>query len=431
MDKDLLLSVLSREAIVEVCKKFKVRVDGFQKNLDRAQINKLGTSLRTAILSAELGKKRKGGTTPVSLVEIIDYLYENIITKRPNISEISLEDLIIEVEQNPEFTNYHGLVVFYKQFSEVYDEKKELLKNNLDNEHFIFQGLSKVNEIPLIDKINGVIYSSFDKTHIRQKLERLKENLEQKTPNILTDFTEKLTEGTEEELFNQLRSTKKENQIGLILVFLLMNNNYQNKKYFPLVLIGLEGMYTSLNKEIRSNMDRLEEKNKEITKEFDTVTKDLERLRQTEKDYLVLEKNYLELREEHNKTEGIKKHIEWKSNKNEPFLQHFSHLCKENNILIVTNERTHFLGTPLENFLFSYSEFVKDKKRKDLSRIDGKHLIITRVSLKSTSEWLNLTKYLENNEIKYTELSGYSLTAYIDEISTVLNRKEIYSYDYY
>ncbi len=430
MDKELLLSVLPREALIDICKRFKVRVDGFQKKLDRAQIGHLGTSVKTAITQSELRRKRKGGTTPVSLVEIVEYLYDKTKERFPYVESVSVEELILEVEQNPAISSYEGLVVFYKRFPALYEEKMEMLLENKKNNIFIFTGVCDITDVSTIEKINGVVYSSYESDAVLSVLNTLRNRIESREPGALEEATSKLNEGTEEEFFNLFRIMKKEFQQDINLAFLLKDDNYQKRKYVSLVLHAILDQSMYITDTSRNQAKILKVKNDELTFKLEEQDKLIKVLKAKEAKVEQEANKYLELKKVHELMKQTKRKEEKQKQSHDPFIQYFKELALEHNILIVTNEKQNFEGTPLSDFLYSAETLIMDKKSKSTAAIEGKHLFITRVSFKSTPIWLSLTKYLDKNNVTYTELSGYGISNYIVEITGCLNRKENI-YDYY
>ncbi len=423
-DIDWFLSILKKEDMEYICRKFKLSVTGFQRNLTRAPISTLGNTIKTA-LSNGFRKKKGNKNNYLPLDEFMNTIACELIKKYPFIPDFEFLEFAEQAELELVMREYEIVAVSYKYFEIEFKKYYTEVVNNTKNNRYIYHGITKELSKSVLEKINDVIRTS---------------SLKKEYENILKDFYNNIVSisdigedpGSEEDALRALLLSNKEAQLNVMVAHLIKNNRYKDEAYKELVEITVfkikEYYYNCAQSDLKEILEEKKEINgiledKKIENiEFKKLVSELnEKLSisfKNEKDHLI------KITELEGKIENLTSVLK----RNEPLQLFFYRVITENNFILVTKDLNQFIDTPFESVTILPSDFKKNIKSNLKSSQIEDTVFVSRSSFTSGSEWYKFKSFLENNLVNYEELGQYEVTFYIEEIIKYFNRKEVLIY---
>lgn len=428
-DLDWLLSLLDKNDMAYICQKFKLTVTGFQRNLNNAPMNSLGTTIKTAI-SNGFQKKKRNKNNYLPIEQMVEGIVKDVIIKHPYISKLNFVEFAEHVEFEQDLRKYEIVFITYKLFPEDFIKNYESIVKNSKEGRYIFYGLSEELSKTPLEKIKKVIGTENLHELNVDVIKAFRENCLQ----LSVDFFSKV-EGlvdNEESTFCLLAKAKEDMHIYILVAFLLKEKRYSNEKYKELLQITVLNIKNhnlkQLNltvlekeaevKEIKGRIEKLIDYNSKIEKANKSLVTELNTHKENKS---VLTRNVEELTNKNKTLDNILK-------RNEPLQLVYYRIISENNFIIVTKDVEYFIGTPFESVTLLPSEFKKEIKLNSNHPFKECTIFVTRTSFSSGSEWYQFKLFLERNSLFYEELGQYDISSYIQEIIQYLSRKEILIY---
>jgi hypothetical protein len=425
LDQEWFVETLTKKDLATVCSKFKVSVQGFQKNLNNAPEHLLLMSIKEA-LNNGIKKKKKNALV---FEEILEKIVSEVEGKCPYINNLTFEEFMIRAEMDTNLSTYQIIAVTFIKFPNEYKNHKLIMIDNLKNAQYIFHGLSKELTRPVIEKIEYLIDSRISEDENFHLLKRFQQDV------MATDKGNKYKidkPKTEEEAFKLLTEVHEKERYLVLVSFLLHNNHYKDVKYKSLLYFALSEIQKyhlqTYKEESKKQVERslgYEEENNHLNDEIKRINSEYDKIKillTNTEEQLMDNKQALEITQtKHDKLEKIFK-------QNEPLQMFFLRLVSENQFLIITKDSEQFIHTPFEGVTISPSDFKKQLRIKPLDTFREQVLFITRVSFQTGKEWIQFKNLLEESQLTYEELGHYEISYYIREIVEYLNRKEILVY---
>lgn len=416
---DWFLSILEKQDMATIASRFNVQIQGFDKNIQNAPVIRLRNAIKEYLNNGLLRKKKRALNYQQMLNTIADEL---------NLKSNTLEEFIMQIELDNEIRPYQAFAYLYINFQKIFEEKKDLLKGNMENNDFIFKGL--IEERTTKDKIQSLINTQLGKDEIYRNLKSYENLLEKgELKNDYYLFREKI-KGDVEILFKELIKCPKEKLLLVLFAFIIENENYINPEYYY-ILKEVKYSFENLKyKREASEKEKIIENNKMLQLENDELITYKNRFISLKEDndnlkikISLLQSNIKLLEEEQNTLKLASKNSEILSTL-------INNLIKEKNFLIITSEIAEFKNTPLDVYVREIKDFTEDKKIKNLQPYRDKILFFTRVSFE-TREWGKIKIYLEKNKLKYYELGHFDIASYMAEIIQFIYREELeYEFEY-
>ncbi|MGE6202975.1 hypothetical protein [Guptibacillus hwajinpoensis] len=421
----MLVNALSKNEIAAVVWNFRIKVNGFHKNFERVPIEMLRSFLMKE-LKQGLKLKRKGRKY-TTIPEVYEYISFSFLREYPSVEELSLEDLALKLETDLKFSKGAILSLIYTNFRDDYDEYKEIMASNVEENKPLLKGI--VNKITIEEKLKtlqGELLSEDD------LFNRLKEYISQVKEEAGKEFYEKVYHRVnisgEESFLNELSLTPKDLRHIPILAFLIEKNRYLevDYNYFLQYVIRIfddkeRAVAFRTIKELEEEVDKKE-------KEFQKIKEEKERFEEIEKNNNRLKKQYSELKEYNDKLVTRAARLYELQEINEPFLRYFQSLLSKHRARIITSDTEIFHNTEIIDYVEGIQEFHCHRKKKNAQRYRDQTILISRASFVSTPEWIVTKRFFENNKIHYFELSGYDISDYIKQIVENLHKERMRVY---
>jgi hypothetical protein len=398
---------MDQEDMAEVCRKFKIQVPGFQRNMTNAPKQLMENEIKNRWYNALAKKKRKA----IKYEDMLKEIAKDTLQKYDYLQELSFDEFVMKIETDVDIKPYQAVAVLHEKFPELYETKKETMIQNTKARVFVFRGISDTADRPTIEKIHSIVENSLKLETVYQQLLRYETEL----PEEYQKFKEKIN-GDEEKLLNTLLITPKEYIAPMILAFLLEDDNYKKAEY-KYLLKFVENVFES------KRAKKLKEELEEALKKIEDLTKRVQELLGIESEIEKLTDQIKFLSNEKYELNKEKEKLYYIVKQQEPIFQYFDRILKNREIMIITDDVDKFIGTPFEEKVIHRKAFLKDKRQKNLEHYREKRLFFTRSSF-DTKEWGQLKIFLENQDLRYYEVGHYDVVSYIEEIIEHLIREE-------
>lgn len=427
-EQEVFLSILDKSDMAYICKKFKLNVTGFQKDMTNAPIKLLGNALKTALNNGMKKKRRNQKGDHLSYEDMLNQIAEEVLDKNSYISELSFEEFIVRMEVCTDIKNYEIFALVQYQYPDAYQENFTKMVGNVKDDRYVFAGLSPELDNTPLEKIYKLINNQSDIHSLLKNFEKdiLESDYKEEYMRIYDLALD------EEKTFRLLASSSKNVYLYILVSFLLKEERYKDEKYSPFVEIIISKIHMKrLAEEVKElkkiEREQIEVKNKNniIEQEQEKLTRVLENLNDEyryQKEELENVRKYL--KEVTDENDRLKKILE----KNEPLQMFFLRLISENDFTIVTKDVENFMNTPFEGITTSPSGFLKQLKKGDIKYFQKQTIFVTRVSFSTGREWYQFRQLLDEHQLRYEEIGQYDICSYIKEIIEHLNRKEIFVY---
>lgn len=405
--------------MVIIIKKFKIKVQGFQRNFERAPDTLLTSSIEKELrMPFQRGKKKS-----TSLQQVYDLFTAQLLKELPGLETRSLEEFNTYIEMN-QIHSKATIISFLKSyFPETYEEKKNIIHDNVLNKRLLLEGVVKF--IPTEKKFEQIESRLLEQIMVHKKLEYYEFIAEDKIgKKQYQTYKEQVNQKGEDSLIAMLLQTPDSLQHILILAFLLEEKRFKlmhYKVFLTYVIMRFEEeKEINLNHQLKekdTQISEIKRKYQRLNTKYRTISKTMEKYEEEEKNYQNLLQTYKLLKDKQEK-------LNIKIEKNQPFVSFFINMALGYPILLVTNDTQLFTCTPFEKCVISVDQFQKDRKNKDLSKYKDKYIFVTRISFSNTSQWMACRKFFIKNGLKYCELSGYDFEDYIKQMTEYLYIKE-------
>lgn len=436
-DIQLLIRALvkDKEETINVIKNFGIRVQGFQRNFDKAPQNLLITSIKNELIDG-IKKRSKKGRKYATIDEVYEFIYSSVTSEHPQIEGLTIEELNIVVELEHYLSATAILSILYHNFNNIYSDKIEVIYQNVIDDRLILEGL--VKQIPTEEKINHLIME-LNKTYpTKLLLETYQDDLiKYYGSEVYEEWKRKACRDGEASVAQALALASEEEKMMPLTAFLLDKDRFEKSRYQDFLLYltrEFNNWHTNLlrKRHERTIKDRDRKANylKQMLKVAENDRYQLENAKH-EVEHLKINKEKTEIL----LTELERKNWELKQENllKNPFVEYFYTLVNDNDILLITSEPSLFKGMPLDGHVLETEDFKRMRRNNDVVLFKGKVVFITRISFESTSSWLSVQNFLRNNGIIHCELSGYDIENYIGQmVKFIYQNEELIRYgDFY
>lgn len=430
-DQDWFLTILDREELAHLCKKFKLKVPGFHRSLSNAPKKLLDNTLKIALTNGLKRRKVKNNDDFLPFDDMLIEISKEVNSKCSYISEVTFEEFALRAEMDQNISAYEIIAIMYVHYKDKYDENIEKIKENFKNKQFILNDLSESLNRSNLEKINKILETSILKESYYDVLKEFEDDILLGDSRVAYVRMKKIITD-EETVFKYLVTTKQYTQGWILLAFLMNEDRYKNENYATIVqrvlyLIQKEELKETLENlnTIIEEVETLEKENEDIKEKYQRIE---ERREELEKENNSNKQNLKNAEEKVAELEKKKKRLDHVLKQNEPMQLFFFNLVTDNEFMIITKDVDRFLDTPFEHVSVSPSKFKKEIKQHTAKSFISQTLFITRGSFFSGRDWYQYRQFLEKHELKYVEIGEYDISRYIREITEHFNRKEIFVY---
>lgn len=446
LEYEWFLSILEKQDMVEIVTQFSIQVQGFDRNISIAPQQRIENAIREYLNNGLKRRKRQA----LKFNEML-----NEIARSMEYDELTLEQFILKVEFDKTIRPYQAIAYLQSKFPTFYEEKKELISLNINNKDFVFKGINDIKSP--IEKIKAYIHSNVPNEQVYEKIKSYEQKLE--IEGFSTKYNEYREEikGEEEKLLQKITevSGNKQTIILLLLAFLSEKNNFKNPEYsffifeiekffgdkkikeeenarkklehYTAELIKINENLKIQSEEMKKNLEDYSEEiiktNEDLKTQNQELKKELEQYENVLKENILLNEKLSFLEEEKVKLESkfsIADHLE----------AFFTHILKEREFVVITDEIKEFNETPFKNYIKERLAFLKDKRANQIEYYKDKILFFTRSSF-PTREWGEIKVYLDENNLEYYEVGHLDISSYMVEIIQYLCRKgKEYEFEY-
>ncbi|MEI4802942.1 hypothetical protein WAZ07_16815 [Bacillus sp. FJAT-51639] len=430
-EQEVFLSILDKTEMAYICKKFKLNVTGFQRDMTNAPIKALVNAIKTALTNGMKKKRRNQKGDHLPYEDMLHQMAEETLNKHRYISELGFEEFIVRMEVCSDVKICEIFAIVYYQYFEEYQKNFIQMVENVRNNKYVFSGLSNQLDSTPLEKIYKVIRNQIVEDDTYTFLKNFENEILES--NYKEEYL-KINKSTldEEATFRLLASSSKNMYLCILLSFLLKEERYKSEQYVPLIEVIVSKIYTKRLEENVKELKTLETEQIEFKKMNEILEKEnenfIELLANLNVEYSSqkeeLQNIHKYLKEIEDENSRLKKILE----KNEPLQMFFLRLISENDFMIVTKDVEQFMNTPFEGVTISPSQFRKQLKRNDKNYLQNQIIFITRVSFSTGGDWYRFKQLLDEHQLRYEEIGQYDICSYIKEIIECLNRKEIFVY---
>lgn len=412
-----------------ICQKFKLTVTGFQRNLSKAPINTLGSTIKTAINNGYL-KKKGNKKNYLPFEELLAKIAEDLTEKYSYISELTFIEFAVRTEFEFNLRDFEIISIAYKLFPSEFEKHYEAAVANTKEGRYIFYGISEELSKTPLEKINNILgVNNLQERNIKI-LKEFGDDLLKSSENVFNGMLDLLDD--EESAFRAFAKSENDIHLFILVIFLLRNERYKEEVYKDLFQTAIQNIQSLELERLTKNAEEKEEEAKQIENKFNKLLLEKNNYEEQNSDliyrldrYIHKEKNLLLKIDE--LTTSITK-LENVLQKNEPLQLFYYRVITEYDFIIVTKDVEYFNSTPFESVAISPSDFMSEIKKSSSNPNKDQIVFVTRSSFLNGTEWYKFRQFLEKHHISYEELGQYEITFYIQEIIQHLSRKEVLIY---
>jgi len=429
IDVDWFLSILDKTDMAYICQKYKLNVTGFQRNLSKAPIKTLGSTIKTAINNG-YQKKKGNKKNHLPFEEMFADIVNDLKEKYPYISEIGFLEYASRAELEPDLREYEIVSIAYKIFPNDFEEHYETAVTNTKQGRYIFYGISEELSKTAKEKINNIV--GVNNLHERniKILKEFSNDCLRSSKDIFNGMLDLVDD--EEMAFRAFAKSESDIYLFILVAFLIKNERYKDETYKDLVQTAVLDIQNLEQERLTLNIEEMEEETKKTEKELQELIHEKNRLEEKNSDLIYRLNRHIDKE----KTLTLKigelttkmTTLENVLQKNEPLQMFFYRVITENNFIIVTKDVEHFNGTPFESVTILPSQFRNEIKTSAYNPYKDQIVYVTRSSFMNGTEWYQFKRFLEKHHVSFEELGQYEITFYIQEIIQHLSRKEVLIY---
>lgn len=417
LDYEWFVSILDKDDLVAICKHFRIQPDGFTKRIENAPIHRLANELKSYLFAGLKKRKKKS----IKYEELLLWVAEETQKQRPYLNEFSFESFIIQMETDSSIKTHQVVALLHEKYHKKYTNYIQRMMENTNKGEYVLKGLSKLIDLPPLEKIKTVIESSNDEKRIKERLEYYEKECLEHYPEVYPK-AKMWIRGEEGRLLEMLVRTDKKERPYVMLAFLLTDNHFKKLEYQWLI-----SQVESAFEHIR--FIREKEKQELLMKDFTATAEEKKRLLIENKELLQFKESYSLLKNENELLVDEISILTRKLKKAQRILPFFDQLLEKKQFLIVTSDVELFEGTPFEKYVINSKKFIEDRKKKNIEYYLEKTLFFTRSSFQSR-EWGRLKNFLDNSSLKYVEIGNFDFLSYLEDIMKNFYQEEN-EYGYY